>query len=186
MQKEFGGEDVSKQGTRAYHVPHFLMNNYAFIDGQNLHKGIKSLGWTLDYKRLRKYLSDKYDVAKAFIVMGYIASNTDLYTALQNYGFILIFKPILTYKDGTVKGNCDADLVLNTMIRLREFDQAVLVTGDGDYFCLVKYLKDEGKLKAVLVPEIKNYSALLKPFASGYLTSVSEQRAKLEYKKRAR
>jgi hypothetical protein len=32
-----------------------VMNNYAFIDGQNLHKAIKAIGWDLDYRRFRIY-----------------------------------------------------------------------------------------------------------------------------------
>lgn len=157
--------------------------NYAFIDGQNLHKGIKELGWSLDYRRFRTYLKEKYDVEKAFIVMGYIATNAELYTALQNYGFILIFKPILKYKDGTVKGNCDADLVLNTMIRLHECEKIVIVSGDGDFYCLVKYLREQNKLRVLLVPDQCNYSALLKSAGAEKMTSISEQRGKLEYKK---
>ena len=31
--------------------------NYAFIDAQNLHRGIKSLGWDLDWERFRVYLN---------------------------------------------------------------------------------------------------------------------------------
>ena len=159
-------------------------NNYAFIDGQNLHKGIRALGWSLDYKRFRKYLEEKYDVQKAFIVMGYVANQSALYTALQNHGFILIFKPILRYQDGKVKGNCDADLVLNAVIRLSEYDKAVIVSGDGDFYCLIKYLKDHDKLRMVLVPDEHKYSALLKDFGTGFLTGVSALRAKLEYMKR--
>jgi uncharacterized LabA/DUF88 family protein len=160
--------------------------NYAFIDGQNLHKGIQELGWNLDYRRFRTYLKDKYAVEKAFIVMGYVATNTDLYTALQSYGYTLIFKPILTYKDGRVKGNCDADLVLNVMTRIEEFAQAVIVSGDGDFFCLIKYLKDRNKLRMILVPDENNYSALLKPFAAGWLASINAKRKKLEYMKTPR
>ncbi len=44
-------------------------NNYAYIDGANLHKGIAELGWRLDYKRFRIYLSDKYAVNKAYILL---------------------------------------------------------------------------------------------------------------------
>ncbi len=33
-------------------------NNYAFIDGQNLNLGIKSLGWKLDFIRFRRYLKE--------------------------------------------------------------------------------------------------------------------------------
>lgn len=115
--------------------------------------------------------------------MGYIETNTTLYTALQSYGFILIFKPTLKYKDGKTKGNCDADLVLNTMIRLKEFDKAIIVSGDGDFYCLIKYLLDENKLRTILVPDEHSYSALLKPFAAGHLASISSLRKNLEYMK---
>ncbi len=48
------------------------MSNYAFIDSQNVHLSIRDQGWTLDWARLRKYLSDKYDVTTAFAFLGYI------------------------------------------------------------------------------------------------------------------
>ena len=35
-------------------------NNFAFIDGANLHKGVNGLGWKLDYERFRVWLSEKY------------------------------------------------------------------------------------------------------------------------------
>ena len=160
------------------------MVNYAFIDGQNLHKGIKELGWDLDYRRFRRYLEEKFDVTQAFIVMGYLPTEAALYTALQSYGFILIFKPILQYKDGHVKGNCDADLVLNAMIRFTEYEKAVIVSGDGDFYCLIKYLQDQDKLRMVLVPNEHRYSILLRPFANGLLMGVNTLRQRLEYTKK--
>lgn len=51
-------------------------NNYAFIDSQNLNLSIRDLGWRLDFSRFRKYLSDKYQVSKAFVFIGYIEGNT--------------------------------------------------------------------------------------------------------------
>lgn len=56
-----------------------LKNNYAFIDSQNLNLSIRGLGWLLDFKRFRKYLEDKYCVRKAFIFVGYVATNESLY-----------------------------------------------------------------------------------------------------------
>ena len=55
------------------------MNNYAFIDSQNLYIGTKKLGWKIDYKKLRKFLKDKFFIAKAFIFIGYIYKNEKLY-----------------------------------------------------------------------------------------------------------
>lgn len=44
---------------------------YAFIDASNLfYGGEKSLGWKVDYKKLIKYLKDKYGVSEAFYFGG--------------------------------------------------------------------------------------------------------------------
>ena len=60
------------------------MNNYAFIDSQNLNLSIKQQGWKLDFKRFRTYLQQKYNVTKAFLFIGYIAGNQRLYDNLQS------------------------------------------------------------------------------------------------------
>ena len=138
------------------------MNNYAFIDSQNVYLSIKEQGWSIDWKRFRVYLKEKYKVETAYLFIGYIKGNTRLYEELQKAGFICIWKPTLEYKDGTVKGNCDAELVLHTMIHFKNFEKAVIVTGDGDFYCLVEYLIQQNKLAALLVPNQKRYSALLK------------------------
>lgn len=47
------------------------MNSYAFIDASNLsYGGVKSLGWKIDYRKLLKYLDDKYGVTKALYFGG--------------------------------------------------------------------------------------------------------------------
>ncbi|MBI2644668.1 NYN domain-containing protein [Candidatus Uhrbacteria bacterium] len=159
-------------------------NNYAFIDSQNVNLSIQSLGWKLNFQRFRVYLMEKYRVKKAFLFIGFIEDNNDLYTTLQEAGFILIFKPTLKYPDRKTKGNCDAELVLHTMIELKNYDQAVIVTGDGDFHCLVKYLIGIKKLKKILIPNQYKYSALLKRFDSGYLDFLSSMRKRLEYIKK--
>jgi len=137
-------------------------NNYAFIDSQNLNLAIRELGWRLDFKRFRVYLKENYNVSKVFLFIGFVEGNNDLYAFLQEAGFICIFKPTLKYKDGTTKGNCDAELVLQAMIELSQYHKAVIVTGDGDFYCLVKYLLEQRKLEAVLIPNRAKFSALLK------------------------
>ena len=159
-------------------------NNYAFIDSQNLNLAIRSLGWKMDYCRFRIYLQEKYAIQKAFLFLGYVEGNTSLYTALQEAGFILIFKPTLKYKDGSTKGNCDAELVLHAMVEYANYEKAVIITGDGDFHCLVDYFIKQGKLKKLLIPNQASYSALLKRIDSQYLSFVSDLRKKLEYKRK--
>ena len=159
-------------------------NNYAFVDSQNVNLAIRNLGWRLDFRRFRVYLKEKYGVSKAFLFIGYIEGNNDLYVELQDAGFLCIFKPTLTYKDGTTKGNCDAELVLHAMIEYQNYDKALIVTGDGDFYCLVQYLLENEKLERVLIPNFFKYSALLKRFGKKQLSFMNDLRNKLEYKKR--
>ncbi len=159
-------------------------NNYAFIDSQNLNLSIRELGWKLDFVRFRTYLRDKYGITQAFIFIGYIEGNNQLYTALQAAGFICVFRPTLKYKDGTIKGNCDAELVLQAMIEYQKYDKAVIVTGDGDFYCLAKYFIEQGKLEAMMIPNKHKYSALLKhKIFRPYLRFVNELEDKIAYKK---
>lgn len=139
------------------------IKNFAYIDGANLHKGVKSSGWKLDYKRFRVWLKEKYGVKNAYIFIGLIPKYKDLYAYLQECGFILIFKEVVYDGDGKAKGNCDADLVLQAAMDIYEnkFDSAVLVSSDGDYASLVKFLIGRKKLMAVLSPHTKDKCSIL-------------------------
>ena len=163
------------------------LENYAFIDSQNLNLSIQGLGWKLDFKKFRVYLKDKYKVEKIFVFIGYVSGNESLYTFLQKAGYVLVFKPTLEYKKKGkfyTKGNVDAELVLHTMIEFNNYDKAIIISGDGDFHCLVEYLASKDKLKKILIPNQTRYSVLLKRFPSKYLAFVSDLRKKLEYKKR--
>ena len=66
-------------------------NNYAFIDSQNLNLGIREMGWNLDFRKFRIYLKEKYGVSKAYLFIGFLPENQNLYKALQEYGYVLVF-----------------------------------------------------------------------------------------------
>ena len=145
---------------------------YAFIDGQNLYLGIKNSGWELDYQKFYLYLRTKYKVSKAYLFIGYIPENSHLYEYLQEVGFILIFKPVLKINGAdhiTYKGNVDAELVLHAMIQYPNYHKAIIVSGDGDFMCLVDYLKNKEKLYKVLTPN-HQYSSLLRKYAHFIVT----------------
>lgn len=158
-------------------------NNYAFVDSQNLHLGIQKLGWKLDYKRFRVYLAEKYGVKKAYMFIGFVATNQGLYDRLQEAGFVLRFKPTIPDHDGNIKGNVDADLVLRAVLELPEYDQAVIVTSDGDFYSLVQHLYKVEKLRMVLSSESKYCSSLLKQTAKEKIIFMDNLCQKLEYKK---
>lgn len=85
-------------------------------------------------------------------------------------------------KDGRVKGNVDAELVLQAMIDYNSYDKAVIVTSDGDFYCLVHYLRRMGKLESVLAPCKAGCSHLLKKAAGSRTASMDNLKGKLEYK----
>ncbi len=127
---------------------------------------IRDQGWVLDFKKFRTYLKDKYGITKAFLFIGYIHENQDLYTALQEFGYILVFKPTLKLPEGKVKGNVDAELVLQAMIEFNNYEKALIVTGDGDFHCLVKYLLKKEKLLKLMIPNRRKYSSLFRKMMS--------------------
>lgn len=162
------------------------MINYAFIDSQNLNLGVQSMGWKLDYKRFRVYLKEKYNIGIAYLFIGYIPENQDLYDSLQKAGYVLKFKPVLPQKDGSHKGNVDADLVLQTIIDYYEknFEKALIVTSDGDFYLLVKFLYQRNKILFVISPYRDTCSSLLKKTAKEKLIFMNNLQTKLQYKKK--
>jgi len=156
-------------------------NNYAFIDSQNLNLSVREQGWILDFCKYRLYLTRKYGVTKAFIFIGYVYENQPLYTNLQKDGYILIFKPTLKLPDGRSKGNVDAELVLHTMIEYDNYDKALIVTGDGDFYCLVEYLIKTGKLLKLIIPNKEKFSSLYRKMMP-HILFMNNLRNMLEHK----
>lgn len=78
-----------------------------------------------------------------------------------------------------VKGNIDADLVLYAMKELPNYDKAVIVSGDGDFFGLVEYLAEQKRLEKILTPN-QRYSTLLKDFEQ-YIEGLDNHRRELAY-----
>ncbi|MDP3729543.1 MAG: NYN domain-containing protein [bacterium] len=156
--------------------------NFAYIDGANLHKGIENLGWRLNYKRFRVWLEDKYGVSQAYIFIGLVPKYKDLYTALQEAGFTLVFKEITYDGDGRVKGNCDADLVLKTTRDAYEsvFNKAVLVSSDGDYAGLVKFLQEKDKFLAIISPAMPEKCSVLLKRTNARIAYLNDQKSILK------
>ncbi len=142
--------------------------NIAHIDNTNLHKGVEAEGFYIDYKKLRTYLREKQSVQIAYIFIGYVPGNEERYRKFQELGYTLIFKPTLPDSNGKIKGNCDAELVLQATRDYfeTEYEKAVLITSDGDFGCLIQFLQERNKLQIVLSPRSKNKcSTLIKRLA---------------------
>lgn len=171
-------------------------NVYAFIDSQNLNVGVQKFGWKMDWQKFRQFLADKYGVTKAFMFIGYVPEFEPLYEQLHEAGYMIVLKP--TYdmtrpmpdpnagdakdKDEEkkpVKGNIDADLVLWAMKELSNYDKAILVSGDGDFYSLVEYLESKKRLAHILTPSFQ-YSQLYNRFES-YIVRLDQFKHELRY-----
>lgn len=162
---------------------------YAFIDSQNLNLGIQRAGWKMDWRKFREFLKNKYGVTKAYMFIGYVSDNEDMYNQLHEAGYLIVLKPTVemnTSEDSdrkpTVKGNIDAELVLYAMKEMPNYGQAIIVSGDGDFYCLAEYLADKDRLLHIMTPNWK-YSTLLKPFEDK-IVRLDQKRRELEHKDR--
>lgn len=158
-------------------------NNYAFIDSQNLNLSIRDQGWNLDFDKFYRYIRDRFSISQAFLFIGYVPQNQPLYIALQKIGYIIVFKPTLKLPNEIVKGNVDAELVLHTMIEFPNYAQAIVVSGDGDFFCLIEYLLAKKKLCRLIVPNKYKFSSLLRGF-NEHITFLNNTKEKLQKEKR--
>src|SRR3981081_3344506 len=66
---------------------------YAFIDSQNLNIGTQKFGWKMNWVGFRQFLTDKYGVEKAYMFIGYIPENEDLYEKMHDAGYMVVLKP---------------------------------------------------------------------------------------------
>jgi len=172
---------------------------YAFIDSQNLNLGVQKVGFKMDWRKFYKLLTTKFNVKKAYMFIGHMPEYEDLYLQMHDIGFLVVLKPthettkLLEVKTidpksdeieekKVVKGNIDAELVLWAMKEQANYDKAIIVSGDGDFYCLAEYLIEIGKMGNILTPNWQ-YSGLLKPFEK-YIIRLDNYKKALSYRSR--
>ena len=191
---------------------------YAFIDASNLfYGGEKSLGWKIDYKKLLRYLIEKYQVSEVLYFGGveihdfpydYLnnktvpieqlkihlanliktkaneANETELalisnhiktvhfYSKLQEFGYRLYLKPVKAYKqdNGTTKrkANCDVEMTFYLIKEKDKFYRAIILSGDGDFLPVLKYLRKKEKEIIILARGPRTASEIRKFAGSNF------------------
>lgn len=164
-----------------------MKSNIAFIDWQNLHLGVSSEKWGIDFKKFRVYLKDKFNVLEAYYFIWYLSDEQqELYSSLQKDWFIIIFREHHSALKWKKKWNVDVDIVFEVMKRVyeeKDFDKIVLVSWDWDYIKLVNHLINKKLLKKILFPN-KKYSSLYNKIKKDYWMNlgVKEIKNKISYK----
>jgi len=171
-------------------------NNFAFIDGANLHITYEYLDWKLDYQKLRNFLRKKLGVVVAYYFIGKVPEHEDICTTLESYDYNIKLKnpspyiieaeycpycnKMITPETSRHKSDCDSFMTLQIMSDLSIFDKAVLITSDGDFDNLVKRLLQQDKLRMVFAPCKEGCSWLLISAARGRIAFIDEYKSELE------
>jgi uncharacterized LabA/DUF88 family protein len=128
-----------------------------FIDVANVVYSLRDLRWRIDYKKLQTYFNSQAKLADIYFYYSTQKDNNgqaNLLALLARKGFKLVVKEVkaIKVKNGAYiyKGNCDVELAIDTIDLLPAYDTAVLLSGDGDFAPLVKYVQRHGKRVVVI------------------------------------
>ncbi len=129
--------------------------------------GVETHGFTYDYqdnetvplKKLEEHLRNliqntgsKLNEAELLLI-GRHLQRVKFYRRLEEFGYTLFLKPVKLYEqdDGATKrkANCDVDMAFHLMKEKDNFDRILVLSGDGDFLPVLKYLK--GNRKAVIL-----------------------------------
>ena len=127
------------------------------IDAANLESSVKSLGWWIDYVKLR----DLFNKERLVEIRDYcVAHNTDnqnkFFTFLKKNGYKLITKPLKVIKAPEIergdirKANFDVEITVDVLEMLDRFNTLVLFSGDSDFDYLVRKLRSKNKRVVVI------------------------------------
>jgi uncharacterized LabA/DUF88 family protein len=131
-----------------------------FIDGGNLYHAAKSLGFKIDFIRLKEYFaSSELELFQAFYYSAYDPSQgfiMKIIDWLKHNGFIVVTKEVKKITHSFIKGNMDVELVVDMLLTIDQYDIAILFSGDGDFTRCVSELQKRGKLVHVVSTEISD------------------------------
>lgn len=112
----------------------------------------------LDLDKLLAYLRQKLKLKHLseaqIIVIGKHIQRVKFYRKLAQFGYILKLKPVKIYRnqegETTKKANCDVDMTFGLMRYSDNYSGVLILSGDGDFAVVLKYLKEIGKGVTIL------------------------------------
>lgn len=129
-----------------------------FIDAANIFYSQKTLGWELDYKKFLHYCKTYGRISGAYFYSGVISTNRKqlaFFEAIKKAGYTVITREvkIIRNKHGKIivhKGNFDVKVAIDMVLKAKEFDIAILASGDSDFQSVVEHLKSIKKKVIVI------------------------------------
>ena len=136
------------------------MRTSAFIDGANLGFMQRNLDLAIDFAAMREHFESYGTLVDCIYYIGTDASNEGQYRFLDmltRSGFSIESKPMrtITNDDGTTrnKANLDIEIVLDMFNLIDTYDQAILVSGDGDFERPLRQLRARAKRFKVIAAD---------------------------------
>ena len=130
-----------------------------FIDGANLYAAARSLGFDIDYKRLRDGFASEGRLVRAFYYTALVEDQEyspirPLVDWLDYNGYTMVTKPTKEFTDASgrrkIKGNMDIELAIDVMEMAERVDHILLFSGDGDVRRLVEAVQRKGVRVSVI------------------------------------
>ncbi|MDP2910622.1 MAG: NYN domain-containing protein [bacterium] len=122
------------------------------IDAANLESSVKSLGWWIDYIKLKNLFKENDLIEiRNYCVHHNTENQNNFFTFLKKNNFTLITKPLKIIKLEDVergdirKANFDVEIAVDAMEMINKFDTLVLFSGDSDFDYLLKKLRSKNK-----------------------------------------
>lgn len=159
LKKKYGAEKILYFGGVDLHD-----FSYNYLDNQ-----------TVPVEELEKHLNDlikekgkHWNDAELLLVSRHL-QRVRFYLKLQEFGYFLRLKPVKFYEqeDGYAKrkANCDVEMAFYLMKEKNDFDRAIILSGDGDFLPVLKYLKVEENKEIIVLARGSRTAREIRQFA---------------------
>lgn len=133
-------------------------------------------------KKLRKNVKDLSE-AKILILDRNI-KKVEFFRKLEKFGYCLRLKPVKSYRqeNGRIerKANCDVDMTFDLMRLMEQYSGAVVLSGDGDFCVVLKYLIKKGR-KVVVLARGERTAKEIKQLMAGNFNDFYLLRRRIEF-----
>lgn len=173
----------------------YQVNRFLYFGGVEIHNFDYDYinNETVSLSELSQYLSE-FIKGKAetlneaeLLLIGRHLKRVSFYKKLESFGYELYLKPVKLYEqeDGTTKrkANCDVDMTFNLMKNKDNFERAIILSGDGDFLPVLKYLKDNKK-NIVILARGERSAKEIRRFAGGSFRDFVRLKKVLKYEEK--
>ena len=118
-----------------------------FVDVQNMYYSAKNLYDTkVNFDTILKSAVSRRKLirALAYVIEADMKGEKNFHKSLERIGFEVKAKPLQTFHGGAKKGDWDVGIAMDVLRMAQKVDTIVLISGDGDFADLLKYVKALG------------------------------------------